>query len=1230
MNIGGLTIEMAADLARLRQDMEGARKSVGDAMAGIEQAVNLAKAAFIGYLGVASVNAFKGMVMGAIDATGALHDMAQQTGNSAAALAQFKSIGSYSETSLDSIAAASLKLSKNLALTDEEGKGAALALKAMGVDFDSFVKMNPDQRMLTAAKALNQYEDGADKSAAAMLLFGKEGAKMLPFLADLGDQADQVTAKLDAQSVATKKLQADMADAFGDNLTKISKNSEAWKKDISLGLLPAMYEASEAFLKMTGGAGGLKAKISELSKDGTLAEWAREAMTALSYLADVVQGLFSLLPMLGKVIAGVAAGSVELFSNMGEAVSKVMKGDFSGALDSMKSGFKAVSTIGSATAEDVSKIWNQKLIGETFRDTMSSLRGVQAESSAAKKQLNLVDVLKANEAAKKAEAEASKLAAEEQKKLIAMYEAADKAGQELVNALALKNAQLELEAELGRKLTPVEAENLKLTNELASGKILLSQADEEAARAAIEHGAALEREIAWQQEAHKSNLALIDSTDKRIEQLRDETAKQHEANGELLLSAQQIGEVRRAKLEDLAVQADRKAALLDEIDWTGQLGDQQRELAKAYRDSAAVAGEGAAAKAAKEAQDAWQKTIDSIGNGLSDSLFRAFESGKGFFKTLWDGIVNTFKTTALKLVISGVDGKGGIVGTVLGAFGLGSGGSSGGVSGTSTGSILGSLGSLASMGKSAWGMLAGSGGAGAGSLLYANAVGSVGGDSLGALISANAGNWGVSVGAGAAAEGGAAAGGTAAGGAAGGGAGAGLAAYWPLAVIAGMIASGSAYGQGFNQNNLPPIAQVLFPEHKFDTNMLVKLGLSERFANIISGTSLTSKLLHWGGGLPHQGAGIYSDGTTATNVKNAAFGLGGAQGDSVNKYYSQTIADALTPISTGAAGLLNELSKAFGGKGDFGVGTYFASDGNRGSNWGRSVLRNGVVQSYFSGGDLAADPAQGLQQLTAALAGQVKDAMGLIDMPQWAKDQIKGLASTATLDDLVTLVGSIENTKAALADMGTVFSPLGGAFSQIAGLSSDAQMSLVKLAGGIDKLTASAENYVSLYYTDKEQAGLKAVGIRKTLADTGIDAATLDALGTKEQFRQLVDRTDVSTEQGRKQLIALLGVASDFADVAKVLADVGGTLGTVVSAVPSATQIVGLLKDPTQASAQAAEQSNALLQTATDQLSTISSNGAASVAVQQAGFQQLIDKVDALSTALQEVVRPGMLTELAR
>lgn len=1195
MNVGTLEIQMAMDLARLRQDMNETKSVVGSTMEDVNKVIGFAKTAFIGFAGVASAGAFAGMINGAIEAQGALHDMSKATGLSVAALGEFRKIGAYTETSAESIAAATLKLSKNLALTDEDGKGAALALKALGLNFDDFVKLSPEQRMLTAAKALNNYEDGADKSAAAMLLMGKEGAKMLPFMADLAEAADEISGKLTDQEKATRAAAAAMADNYGDNLTKIQKQSEAWKKELAMGLLPALYETSEAFLQVSGGAGGIKDKIAELAKDGTLAEWARSGVTALTYLLDVGHGLFTLFPLIGKTIAGVAAGAVQTFTALGSAANKVFKGDFGGAVDDLKGGFTAVTEIGMATADDISKVWNQKLIGESFRDSMSSLRNVQAEGRQAKKDLNISDTLAAVEAAKKADAAATKAAAEETKKLIAAYEAADKAGQDLLASLTLKNDALQLEVELGRKLTPVEQENLKLTNDLASGKLLLSQADEEAARAAIEHGAALEREIAWQQESHKANLAQVDAIDKTIESLRAETEKQREANAEMGLTAEQLGELRQAKLLDLAVQAERKAALLDEIDWTGQLGDQQRELAQAYRDSAAVAGQGVAAKAAKEAQDAWGKTIDSIGQGLTDSLFRAFESGKDFFGTLWDGIKNTVKSTVLKVAIQGVDGKGGIAGSLLSLIGLGAPGTAS--AGTGAAGGLGALGGIGNLVSGIGSMFSGGG---------ASILGSTMGEWLGefgASFGNLAGNLGVKL--------------------------------YDLGlekIGSALIGNNVAIGNiaGIAGDALGYIGAIKgLADGKWGAGIGSGIGtffggpIGGAIGNVIGG--FVDKLFG-GNGTHHAGAGWVSDGTAGQSVRDGGFGLGWSKGDSVNKYFSDGVESALKTITGGSANMLNTLSKAFGGAGGFQVGGWFASDNDRASMGNRSVLLNGRVLSSWEGGGLDKDATKGLQQLTDALAGQVRSAMAQIDLPTWARDALNSLGASATMDSLANAVQAIQQTQQALKGLGDAFTPLGGVFTRIAGLSGDAQLQLAGFAGGLDQLLGKTQAYVGNYYSDVERAGLSAQGIRKALADAGISA---DDLATKEQFRALVDSTDVSTEAGRKQLAALLNVSTAFADVAKVLEEAGGTLGSIAGAAP-ASQVVGLLTEPATATAQAAEQSAQLLATANDQLAAISDASSASVRVAQAGFTSLIERVEALADALTEVTRPAQLADMAR
>ncbi|SFB74024.1 tape measure domain-containing protein [Polaromonas sp. OV174] len=71
------------------------------------------------------------------------------------------------------------------------------------------------------------------------------------------------------------------------------------------------------------------------------------------------------------------------------------------------------------------------------------------------------------------------------------------------------------------------------------------------------------------------------------------------------------------------------------------------------------------------ASDEWAKLYADIERGLTDSLYRGFEAGKGFFKSFWDGIKNLFKTTVLKLAVQGVMTGVGLSGTANAATGQG-------------------------------------------------------------------------------------------------------------------------------------------------------------------------------------------------------------------------------------------------------------------------------------------------------------------------------------------------------------------------------------------------------------------------------------------------------------------------------------------------------------------------------------------------------------------------------
>lgn len=252
-------------------------------------------------LGIVS---FASMIRGAIDGAAKLHDLSQSTGMAVGSLSALASVGKTSETSVEAIAAASNKLSKNMASADEKAAGAAQAIKALGLNLDEFQAMSPEARMQAAAKAMANFEDGASKTAVAMALFGKEGAQMLPFLNDLA-----ATGELQARVTAE---QAAQADNFTDNLIKLKASGEGWKKELALGMLPALNEASEAALKFMNGTGGLREEIRKLAADGTLVEWTRTGIRGLTYMLDGIQYLGRGFKFVGEMIAASAAQLAQL------------------------------------------------------------------------------------------------------------------------------------------------------------------------------------------------------------------------------------------------------------------------------------------------------------------------------------------------------------------------------------------------------------------------------------------------------------------------------------------------------------------------------------------------------------------------------------------------------------------------------------------------------------------------------------------------------------------------------------------------------------------------------------------------------------------------------------------------------------------------------------------------------------------------------------------------------
>ena len=650
-------------------DMDSATLKVGDALKGMGLAA-------VAALGVGSLAAVTSMVKGYIDAAEGLKDLGIKTGATVESLSAFASIGKLTGTTAETIGQAMNKLAKNMAGSTEESKGAAAALKALGLDFNAFNAMRPEDKMLALAKAMNQFEDGSAKSAAAMTLMGKSGADLLPFMRDLGNTGELV-AKVTAE-------QAEMADQYNDAMTVAAERTEDLKRSLALGLLPGMIALYD-LTQLLGGAirdylaGGAAQATGQFDVMRGVIRTVGTVLEALIVLASDVAFVFK---SVGREIGGIVAQ----FSALGEG-----GGIFSAE---GRAGWTRVGEMIKADAqsgrEELDR-FQASILGMTDR-ILQQRDALNNHSLSAAENRNELDRLGKQHGVTGQKTLEFSAATKQAKESV---DQAAKAGQDYLASLNAQFAAMNQQISLGRELTKTESEILKLEEEVRAGKKKLTDQELESARAKLLEIDAMREQVAQIKEGEKATLAAIAAREKEYaaalqitENLREQVLAQEAANLTAQTGVDYTGQLTVAKLRDAAATAERNAILAMERQENDALADQYRQQAAGLRALADAKEQGIHIKAAQEANAEWLKVTDSINNGLTDALMRAFESGKGFFEAFKSTLVNAFKTMVLQPTIKAIMAP--VSGAIGSMLGFGNAAASTGAAG-SAGAGLGSL-----------------------------------------------------------------------------------------------------------------------------------------------------------------------------------------------------------------------------------------------------------------------------------------------------------------------------------------------------------------------------------------------------------------------------------------------------------------------------------------------------------------------------------------------------------
>lgn len=247
--VGQLLVELSANVARLRTDMERAANVVESNSKRMAKAASVATGA-LGAIGAGlSVGVLTQSFMAAVDSMDALNDAADRTGASIGELSSLvNTLAPYGAT-LDQITEATGKLAQAMAGADDESKGAGAAFAALGVATrDATGNLRPTVDVLTdVSKAMAQYEDGTNKTVLVQAIFGRAGQALLPMLKDLAN-AQRVAGSVTAE-------QAEAAEKLNLELARIRQAVNFASVSIASRLIPDLAKLAEQF-RVTSQAGG--------------------------------------------------------------------------------------------------------------------------------------------------------------------------------------------------------------------------------------------------------------------------------------------------------------------------------------------------------------------------------------------------------------------------------------------------------------------------------------------------------------------------------------------------------------------------------------------------------------------------------------------------------------------------------------------------------------------------------------------------------------------------------------------------------------------------------------------------------------------------------------------------------------------------------------------------------------------------------------------------------------
>lgn len=238
--------------------------------------------------------------------------------------------------------------------------------------------------------------------------------------------------------------------------------------------------------------------------------------------------------------------------------------------------------------------------------------------------------------------------------------------------------------------------------------------------------------------------------------------------------------------------------------------------------------------------------------------------------------------------------------------------------------------------------------------------------------------------------------------------------------------------------------------------------------------------------------------------------------------------DAAAGIAGGIVSLLNSTAQNFGKQGGYSAATAFADDTSDDGAWGALQISRGDTKVLDWNDQRASrwapreygDGEYGRGEYIKNIGVSVRQVLDTMDLPGWAGEMLAKLGETPAFEDVGKTIGEINATQSAIVS-------LRDGMDGFAGLTDEAIINIIKLSGGIDALGAQTASYAQNFLSEAERMAPLQSYVTEEMTKLGYASVT-----THEQFKDLVDSLDKSTESGAAAFTALMSIQGAYDIVA--------------------------------------------------------------------------------------------------